>query len=183
MSETALRDRADDSEEITRDECFDLLKNPRRRRVLRHLSEEEATAQLGQLSEQVAAWENETAVEELSYNERKRVYTSLQQVHLPRMDDAGVVTFDDREGTVELGPAAENLDVYLDIVDEGDIPWSQLYLLLALVHLGLLGVGSVGSFSVSGTTMAVFILTTFLVTASVHVYQNRSQLESDAVGC
>jgi len=136
--------------------------------------------ELSQLTEQIAAWENGKSVEELSYDERKRVYTSLQQVHLPRMDDTGVVTFDDCQGTVESGPDTEKIHLYLDAVDGNSLPWSHLYLLLGLLNMAFLSIVAVGPFSVSGGTIAVFTLTTFLVAASMHFYYDRSQSQSDA---
>ncbi len=166
--------------ELSYDECFDLLSNHRRRYTLHYLQENGDTASLGDLSEQIAAWENDTSVEELSYDERKRVYTSLQQVHLPRMDDAGVVAFDDREGTVELGPTAENLDVYLEVVDDWDVPWSLFYLGLSLVNVGVVGAYLVGLWPVTllpEMGLPVFVVTSFLVASLAHLYVTRTEMQ------
>ena len=169
---------------ISDDDCFDLLSNHRRRYALHYLQRDSQRATLGDLSERVAAWENETDVESLSRKQRKRVYTSLQQVHLPRMDEMDVVEFDHHEGVVELGPAAEDLDVYLEIVQGRDIPWSEFYIGLAAVNFALLAaVGLDVAFLtvVSDLTWGVFATTTFLVAGVCHyrIGEREMRLGSD----
>lgn len=168
-----------EDEVTTYDETFELLSNHRRRYTLHYLEQNGGPVTLGDLSEQVAAWENDTTTEALSYDERKRVYTSLQQIHLPRMDEADVVVFDDREGVIEMGPEAAELGVYLEIVDEGDIPWSAFYVGLSLLNtvviataiLGLPVISSIPNYGV-----AVFVVTTFLVTSLAHYYVTRTEM-------
>lgn len=166
----------DSGPQISYDDCFDLLSNHRRRYTLHYLEQNGDRAQLGELSEKIAAWENGVAREEVSYDERKRVYTSLQQVHLPRMDQMGVVEFDDRQGLVTVGPAAEELDIYLEVVGERDVPWSVLYLGLAVVNLVVLGAvaaGFPGTGFVPSIGWALFAVTTFLVASLGHLYLSR----------
>lgn len=54
------------------------------------------------MSEQIAAWENNEAIEEVTADERRRVYVSLHQTHLPRMDEAGVLQYENSRDTIEL---------------------------------------------------------------------------------
>lgn len=171
------------AETLSYDECFDLLSNHRRRYTLHYLQQRGQPVTLGDLSEQVAAWENETPVDDLSYDERKRVYTSLQQVHLPRMDDAGVIEFDDREGTVNIGSAAEDLDIYLEVVQGRDIPWSFFYLALALLNVGVIGAFVLGIPPVATLPdigVPVFVVTSFLVTSLAHLYVTRTEMQLGA---
>lgn len=164
---------------LSHDDVFEILSNRRRRFTLHHLQRNVDRAELGELSEHVAAWENGTPVDGISSAERKRVYTSLQQFHLPKLDSKGVVDFDDRAGVVELTPAAEDIDIYLEVVEGRDIPWSQFYLGLAAVNLGLLVAASVGTFPltlISGIGWGIFVATTFLVSAFVHTYVNRTEM-------
>ncbi|WP_229112572.1 DUF7344 domain-containing protein [Halapricum desulfuricans] len=175
------KDERDESPktELSRDDAFEILSNRRRRFALHHLQHNGERAELGELSEHVAAWENDSGVQEISASERKRVYTSLQQFHLPKMDDKGVVEFDDREGVVELTPAAEQMDVYLEVVEDNDIPWSQYYLGLAAVNLGLLVAATAGTYPlrlVPDAGWGLFVVTTFLVSALVHTYYSRTEM-------
>ena len=173
----------EDEEEVddplTRDDTFEILSNHRRRFALHHLQQNGDRADLGDLSEHVAAWENDIGVAEVSSSERKRVYTSLQQFHLPKMDEKGVVEFDDREGVVELTAAAGDVDIYLEVVDGNDVPWSQYYLGLAAVNLGILGTALAGLYPftlVPSAGLALLVVTTFLVSALVHTYFNRTEM-------
>lgn len=173
----------EEGETMTHDDCFDLLSNHRRRFTLHYLQQAENGTELGELAEQVAAWENETPREEISYDQRKRVYTSLQQVHLPRMDDAGVVEFDDREGTVTMGPTADEIEIYMEVVSGRKIPWSLFYTGLAVVNfavIGLVALGVPGLGLVSGGGTAVFVATTFLVTSLAHLYITRTEMRLGA---
>jgi Fe2+ or Zn2+ uptake regulation protein len=170
---------AESSESLSRDDVFELLSNQRRRYVLHHLKQQDEAVELGTLSERVAAWENETAVDEISSTERKRVYTSLQQFHLPKREDQQVVEFDQREGTVHLSERASDLDVYLEVVEGDDIPWSQYYLGLSAVNLALLTAALVNAYPfalIPIGSWAVFSITTFLVSAIVHTYISHSEM-------
>jgi len=169
----------EESGELSQDDRFDLLSNHRRRYALHYIKHNGDRATLGELSDQIAAWENEIDLEEVGYDERKRVYTSLQQVHLPRMDEAGVVEFDDREGAVEIGPAAADLDVYLEVVEGRDVPWSGFYLGLSGLDLLVVAAYAVGVPVVSAVPaigLAVFVVTTFLVASLAHLYVTRTEM-------
>jgi len=165
------------------DECFDLLSNHRRRCTLHYLHNNGGVATIQELSEQIAAWENEKPVGEVTHRERKRVYTSLQQVHLPRMDEVDVVRFDDQQGVVEIGPAAADLDIYLEVVEGRDVPWSTFYVGLTLVNLLVFGVFVLGLVPLMGIPdigITLFVVTTYLVTALAHVYVTRSEMRLGA---
>ncbi len=169
----------EESGELSQDDRFDLLSNHRRRYALHYIKHNGDRATLGELSDQIAAWENEIDLEEVGYDERKRVYTSLQQVHLPRMDEAGVVEFDDREGAVEIGPAAADLDVYLEVVEGRDVPWSGFYLGLSGLDLLVVAAYAVGVPVVSAVPaigLAVFVVTSFLVASLAHLYVTRTEM-------
>jgi hypothetical protein len=164
---------------LPRDEVFELLSNERRRYTLHHLKREEGAVDLGPLAEQIAAWETDTPVELVSSSERKRVYTSLQQFHLPKMDEKGVVEFDRRGGTIELTERAGDLDIYLEVVKGPDMPWSQYYLGLAGVTVALAVAYAGGLFPatlLSGGSLGIFIATTFLISAAIHTYMSETRM-------
>ncbi|AOW80095.1 hypothetical protein HTSR_0910 [Halodesulfurarchaeum formicicum] len=89
------------------DEIFGVLQNQRRRLILRFLDEEGPTADIGTLAEHVAAIENDITRAELRSKQRKRVYISLYQSHLPKLDSAEAVVYNQDRGTVEQGPEIE----------------------------------------------------------------------------
>jgi hypothetical protein len=173
----ATESRGSESRDIDRDELFHLLRNQRRRFALHHLKRRDEPVDVGDLATQVAAWENDVPVEEVSSRQRRRVYNAFQQTHVPRLEESGVVRTDRRE--VELTDRADELDIYLEVVPGREIPWSEYYLALGVVSLaGLAAVGlNVGPFaSVSGVAVGVFVTVAFLVSASVHYYFRHESL-------
>jgi hypothetical protein len=171
---TELTDEAAD--EVSADEAFELLSNRRRRYALHHLKYTEGSrTDLGTLSEWVASWENDTTMKEVNATERKRVYTSLQSHHLPKLDERGIVEYDDRAGTVELTESAEDLDLYLEIIDGRDVPWSQYYLGLSALTAGIVAAAAIDVWPfglLPDIAWAAFVVTTIAVSAAVHVYVN-----------
>lgn len=123
---------------ISGDEMYKMLANRRRRYAIHYLKEQGGSVPLGLLAEQIGAWEQDSHPDELSSAERKTVYTALQQRHLPKMDDAGIVNFDKRAGVVEPTESLENIDIYAEIVEGGEFPWSQYYLGLSTISVALM---------------------------------------------
>lgn len=156
-----------------KDEIYGLLSNHRRRYVLHYLKRNNSSTKLSDLAEQVAAWEQNKSVNELTSAERKRVYTSLQQTHLDRLADAGMITF---EGdTIELTDDAKQLEVYLDIVPHGSIPWGIYYVglsALSLVVIGGIWLDIIPTDTVPTVAFAAVLVLAFLISSVFHVLQN-----------
>lgn len=127
----------DESAELPKDVQFDILKNRRRRLVLRYLFENENPVSIGTLSEHVAGIENDKDPRSLDSQERKRAYVGLYQCHLPRMDDAEVIDFNKSRGQIELGDHAAALQQHVEPTREDEPPWPRAYLVLSLIGLGL----------------------------------------------
>lgn len=163
-----------DREVPRRGRIFELLSNHRRRYAIHYCKREDGPVTLSDLAEQVAAWEQEKEVDQITSAERKRVYTSLQQTHLPTLDDAGMVEFE--RGEVELTDRANELDVYLDVVPGDSIPWGVYYLGLSALSLAVLGgirAGVLPTETVPTLAWATLLVGLFAVSAAVHVYQSR----------
>jgi len=165
--------RSDESD-LQRDEIFDLMSNHRRRYAIHYCKQTDGPVSLSDLAEQVAAWEYEKDVAELTADERKTVYTSLQQTHLPRLDRAGVVTFEN--GDVELTEQVEQLDIYLDIVPEGSIPWGMYYLGLSVIAslvIAALWADLLPTDSIPMLAYPTLLVALFAVSAAYHAVLNR----------
>jgi len=174
----AVGPSADDAadEPLTRDDAFEMLSNRRRRYALHYLKHNGKDATIGDVAEQLAAWENNKSVEAISSSERKTVYTSLQQFHLPKLDENDVVEYDERSGEVTLDETAEDLDIYLEVVDKYDFPWSFYYLGATVLGIGLVGLSSlgIGPFAtVPAAGWTAFVLGVFLVSSLSHVFISR----------
>lgn len=96
------------------DDVFHLLQNQRRRWVLHYLRGVDETVNMGDLSEQIAAWEHDTTVDALRSAQRQRVYIALYQRHLPKLDDKGVIDYNQSRGRVTPRRRADQLVAYLD---------------------------------------------------------------------
>jgi DNA-binding transcriptional ArsR family regulator len=187
MSQVATEPEPDlggeESEELGKDEVFELLKNPRRRAALRYLDEAEGTVTLSDLAEHIAAQENDVTVEQLNAYQRKRVYIALYQCHLPTMDESDVIDYDQDRGNIDIRDEAEKLFEYLAMGDDGEqglfaddlgAVWSRRYLALSAVG-GVLAAAvqftAVGFAIRTGLTLAVLAL--FLAVSLVHTYETR----------
>jgi len=160
--------------EVSEDELFDVLANQRRRFAVHLLKREEKDrVEIGDMAEQIAAWENGIDTAEITGNERKRVYTALQQSHLPKMDDAGVVDFDKDRGTIEPTPALTDVDLYMDVVEGKEIPWSTYYLGLSGVAVALTGAVWLGAWPfvlLPDMAWTLAIVVAFAFSAAIHKY-------------
>lgn len=113
--ESLAGDIPDGTDVLSKDRIFQLLSVQRRRDVLEYLHEVEPETTLGTLAEHVAAKENEIDVQDLSAAQRKRVYVGLYQSHLPKLDDANVIDYDQDRGSIAIRPEAAQLIPYLRI--------------------------------------------------------------------
>lgn len=145
--------------ELPLDITFEILKNSRRRTVLQYLRNEEDTVTIGELAEHIAAIENDTTVQQLNAQQRKRVYIGLYQCHLPKMDDANVVDFNQDRGLVTVTETASSLYDYLDTVDESDQTTSprQYFAVTALCGIAFLIAQLAGAYVVASVVVLGYI--------------------------
>lgn len=164
---------------LSQDVVFKMLHSPRRRQVLAYLSAQDGPVDLDDVIVQVAAWENDTTVDAVSESERKRIYVSLYQTHMPKLDDAGLVEYDEEEGTVELTDRAQNVDRYL-AADAGQFPWYYAYLGLSAVGLVALlaaWLGAPGLSTVGTTATGTLVVGAFVALTGVVVYSTSADAE------
>lgn len=175
--ELVLGDPAEEPPDEGVDEtaAFDTLSNERRRWVVRDLlADTGGETDLGELSARVAARENDTTPAEVTPAQRRRVYTALQQSHLPRMADQGLIDYDEDRGVVRPTQQLEDLRVYLEVVPGRAIPWSTYYLLLSVFGASVVVAAALGVPVLSELppiALAGGIATTFVASAIVHVIE------------
>jgi hypothetical protein len=166
----------------SQDLVFDILSNPRRRYVLYHLQENEEPVELGPLSEAIAAWENNVDEDELTSQQRKRVYVSLYQTHIPKMADGGIIEYDSDAGTVRLSEEGRRFQQSLGHTEAEGRSWELYYLALSIVAglVVLATVFDVGAFrDVAAATVGIAVTLAFGTLTLVHVlyrrYRHRNQ--------
>lgn len=147
------------------DRIFSLLQNHRRRLVLEYLRTHDSTTQ-GDLARHIASIENGVPEDAVTSTQRKRVYISLHQTHLPKLDDADAISFDQDRGTVERAPETDELLAYLarferSAPDPGPSTADETALrrgtLLLAVALGAVFAGELGMFP-AGTALGLAVL-------------------------
>ena len=159
--------------EFTRDDIYEALSNQRRRFVMHYLQQYGHTGSLGTIAEHVAAWENSIDLSAVGSGDRKNVYTSLQQFHLPKMEDIGLIIFDQRAGTIELSQAAADIDIYTELVGRHELPWSMYYLSLGGIGGSIVTgstVGTIEFIDIDPLASAIFTVTSISVLAVIHTY-------------
>lgn len=133
-----------ESDESSQDALFSMLRNERRREVIAYLRGREGPTDLRDLSEHVAAVENGCDPADVTYDQRKRVQTALYQMHLPKLADCDIVSYDRRAGEVELAAGAAPYLPYLDAADEERRCWWRWYLVVAAVVAVPVGLAAAG---------------------------------------
>lgn len=111
--ETGSGETDGETDALPMDTVFGLLSATRRIDALAYLDENGNESDLSAVAEHVAAKEDGVEPRHLSGEQRKRVWVSFYQNHLPKMDDANVIDYDRARGTVELRAEADQLLHYL----------------------------------------------------------------------
>jgi len=177
-SSTADGDEDDAPDEpLSKGEIFEVLRNQRRRYVVQYLKQDDRPVELGDLAQQVAAWEYETTLEGVTPEQRKRVYTTLQQTHLPKMDSTGILRFDSDEGRIESTDRTQDISVYLEIVPGREFAWRELYLSMGAISCALaasLWLEIYPLSHLSNLTWLFVVAGTFTFTAVAHIYYERN---------
>lgn len=161
--------------ELTQAELFDVFSNARRRRTVQYLKRRGGSCSLAPLVQQVAAWENETDPENVTRTQRRRVYISLYQTHLPMLEDHGIVNWDPDDHAIDLLPSEELFEPYLDRRLDGQRSWHWIYagvttLAAVVLVLSWLSIGALSA--ATGPFVALFLC---LVVLGVAVTQHVSR--------
>lgn len=172
MNTTQSRERSDPtrSRAFSEQEVYDAVKNLRRRYVLYSLNRAQESVELGELAEQIAAWENNIPRDAVSPEQRKSVYSALYQTHLPKLENIGIVSYDRDSKRVSFTDGAEDFELYLATDAQTTIPWHKLYVGLSAFGAILIALGWLGLVPASGFQLAVVVLGVFAVTAFAHFY-------------
>lgn len=101
------------SEILELDHVYEALGHSRRRYLCYTLFEDTEWT-LDELSTKIAAWENDIPQHDVSTRQQEKVYVSLYHIHIPKLVDNGVLTFDDVTKTVRPAANAEQVVIALE---------------------------------------------------------------------
>jgi hypothetical protein len=80
---------------VPTDDAIEMLNNSRRRLVIVLLDELGPRLTVDDAAQAIAAIEHDCPIADLGSQQRKRVYISLIQSHLPRLDRTGIVQYEE----------------------------------------------------------------------------------------
>lgn len=166
--------------ELTQAELFDIFSNARRRQTVQFLNRQHGSCDLAPLVEQVAAWENDTHVDDVTRTQRRRVYISLYQTHLPMLEDHGIIDWDPEAHRIELEADFELFEPYLGQTTNGDRPWHTFYASLSVIGaVSLLTAWlSIGPLTLATTPFIALVLCVFVFALAVtHHVSRRPNLQ------
>ncbi|APE95076.1 DUF7344 domain-containing protein [Halodesulfurarchaeum formicicum] len=167
-----------DSAGLSTDQIFEILSSQRRRMVLYYLRQHGGSATMSDLADQIAAWENETEIDELTSQERKRVYVSLYQTHLPKLASTNLIDYDSDEGDVRLTDRATEMDAFLSPKQRSGYSWRRHYFALLLLAGALMVIGVIVTPLFGPNVLPLLvggILIGYLVTVGVEYWYHRKQ--------
>lgn len=164
--------------ELSSDLVFEILCNARRRMVLYYLRQEGEPVTVEELAREIAAMENGVSLDELTRQQRKRVYVSLYQTHLPKLEDTGIIEYDEDGNDVKLTNRAHEMDSYLLPSSPSETPWQKYYFVLAAVSglvFGLSYLGVPGFAAIPPLVLGFALLAGFAFLASVQYWATRQR--------
>jgi len=132
--------------------------------------------QLRPLSREVAALENDILPDAVTPQQRRRVYNALQQSHLPKMDESGVVSYNHDRGIIRTTDATKEATLVLEVVGDKEITWSSYYTLLGGLSVALCSAVALGVYPFVLFGMApTAVICSLLVLGSglVHAWQSK----------
>lgn len=141
-------------------EVHDILRNDRRRNVIKQLQNRLEPVSLRVLSERIA--EIETGESPPPSDVRASVYNSLHQTHLPKLDEKDIIDYDKDRKTVRLREPAREVDLYMEVVTPYGITWAAYYRTLGVVALFSM-LGAVIDLPLVGTVPPELLISGFLV--------------------
>ncbi len=119
------------SESLAESEVFHILGNDRRRAIVQLLARESGHVDVSDVATEIAETESDSG--SVPNNLYKSVYVSLQQTHLPQLEEDGVIEYDSDAKTIQAGSHFDDVLVYID--GHTDNPSTFLQLHFARVSL------------------------------------------------
>ena len=107
------------SEDELLDTLYKALANRKRRRMLRYLADHPEPIPTSQLATEMSALEYGSESSAVPTEQQSDTHVSLSHVHLPMLNEAGMVSWDRDNDTVAIAPALRELVVTTtgDILD------------------------------------------------------------------
>jgi len=103
---------------LSHDAAFTLLSHRRRRAVLYLLLAQDRALTLRDLRNEIIEREHSTEITALDDEQVKQTLLSLHHVHIPKLSEAGIITYDQDRMIVEPTEKLEEMESFLSCVSE-----------------------------------------------------------------
>ncbi|WP_225334274.1 DUF7344 domain-containing protein [Halomicrobium urmianum] len=120
------------------------VRNMRRRYILYYLHHSGGAARIDELVDRVATWEHGSAAGDVPGRKRDSVYSSLYQTHLPKLEQIGLVRYDDDDKTVSITEAGERVTLRCAANGAPDCKYLGLIVGLDVLVLALFALRQLG---------------------------------------
>lgn len=154
--------------DVDRDEIFEILSSSRRRRTLYHLHERGGHADLPDIAHDIAIDEHGDPVPD---HVEKRLYISLYQTHVPKLEDTGMIEYDPESREITLTDRIHEISRLTD-GNEGteSESWITIYAGCAILGVILIGGIVVDLIPVPVEWAALLLAVVFLLIAGTQWY-------------
>jgi hypothetical protein len=105
-----------DQGDWSRDTLFEVLSNSRRRYILSRVRVADGPVELSEIAREIGAREHQVSPAALDQTDKKRVYVSLYQTHLPKLESVGLVAYDEDSKSVSVTDRTGEIDRVLGTV-------------------------------------------------------------------
>ncbi len=156
------------SESLAESEVFHILGNDRRRAIVQLLAQEPGQVGVSDIATEIAASESDTTP--VPNNLYKSVYVSLQQTHLPQLEEDGIIEYDSDAKTIAPGPNFQTVLGYID-GHGSDRSWIlQFHLGLCVLGLVIIALAGVDLPVLSGIDPELWSVLVLLLVAASSLY-------------
>lgn len=157
------------ADQLADSEVFHILGNDRRRAIVELLAEEPGHVDVSEVATEIAAAEADTA--SVPNNLYKSVYVSLQQTHLPQLEEDEVIEYDSEAKTICCGPTFSDVVAHIDGHAENGTRVLKLNFVLGVLGLAVIALTGVELPILSSVDPVLWSVLVLLAVAASSLYQ------------
>ena len=157
------------TEPLEESEVFHILGNDRRRAIVQLLAAADGQIDVSDVATEIAATESDTTP--VPNNLYKSVYVSLQQTHLPQLEEDAVIEYDSDAKTIRPGSHFDDVLQYVDGHADDYSRVLQLHLGLCTLGLAIIALAGLELPLFSSIDPVLSSVMMFLAVAASSLYQ------------
>ncbi len=156
------------TDSLAESEIFHILGNDRRRAIVQLLAEESDRVDVSDVASEIA--EQETDTTPVPNNLYKSVYVSLQQTHLPQLEEDDVIEYDPEAKTIQPGTHFDDVLRYVGGGYDDQTTVLRLHLVLCVLGLLLIAVAGMELPALSSIDPVLWSVLVLLAVAASSLY-------------